>query len=99
MKAEYSPPNTFYSHVKALTDEHEMYQFIGKDGIHFKILTERLNLKYIWWNKEHNVIEIWGNHKYLKKARDCIHSKLKKFEIHQAEIRAKQYLTMFEMDI
>jgi len=48
MAGEYSPPNTFYSHVKGLSTNQDMFKFIGKQGAHFKFLTEKLGLEYIW---------------------------------------------------
>jgi hypothetical protein len=65
----YSPPNTFYTQVKGLPEKEDMFQFIGKNGAHFKYLTEKMGLDYIWWNSEKNIIEIWGKHQKLLRAR------------------------------
>ncbi len=81
-KMEYAPPNTFYSQTKGLEKNEDMYKFIGKSGVHFKCLTEKLGLDYIWWQKDTNVIELWGPHHKLKKARKTMEAKLNKFKIN-----------------
>ena len=59
---EYSPPVAHYAHFKV---DHlsvkGILRAIGKSGFRFKELTEKLNLKYLWWNKDINVIELWGS--------------------------------------
>lgn len=76
---EYSPPNTFYSQTYGLFENEDMYKFIGKNGTHFKYLTTKLGLDYIWWNKDTNVIEIWGPHSNLKFAKKIMNHKMKMF--------------------
>ena len=76
---DYTPPNTFYTQVYGLFDNEDMYKFIGKNGAHFKYLTTKLGLDYIWWKKETNVIEIWGPHQKLKYAKKIIEMKLKNY--------------------
>ena len=95
MNSNYSPPVTFYSHVKALPREEDMYKFLGKDGVHFKVLTNKLRLDYIWWNKEQNVIELWGAHKYLKRANKQMTLKLKAYIQEKYENEAIKYANMF----
>jgi ATP phosphoribosyltransferase regulatory subunit HisZ len=75
----YDPPNTFYSHVKGLEEQEDMFQFIGKNGSHFKFLTEKLKIKYIWWNKDSNIIELWGPHNKLANARKQMEEKMDKY--------------------
>lgn len=76
---DYSPPNTFYSQTYGLFENEDMYKFIGKNGSHFKYLTTKLGLEYIWWKKETNVIELWGSHYKLDKARKIMAQKLEEY--------------------
>ena len=76
---DYSPPNTFYSQTYGLFENEDMYKFIGKNGAHFKFLTTKLGLDYIWWNKDSNVIELWGHHYKLKYAKKIMDEKLSEF--------------------
>ena len=58
----YNPPIAHYTEVDA--SDLSITQFlkaIGKEGIHFKRLTERTGTEYIWWNQERNIIEVWGS--------------------------------------
>jgi len=79
---EYSPPNTFYSQTYGLFENEDMYKFIGKNGAHFKYLTTKLGVEYIWWNKNTNIIEIWGPHQKLKFAKKIIIDKLNQYRIN-----------------
>lgn len=65
----YNPPNTFYSQVAALSNKQDMFKFIGKNGCNFKKVTETLDIEYVWWDMNKNVIELWGPHKKLLRAR------------------------------
>ena len=73
---DYSPPNTFYTQTYGLFENEDMYKFIGKNGSHFKYLTTKLGVDYIWWSKETNVIELWGPHQRLKRAKTVMETKL-----------------------
>jgi len=76
---DYSPPNTFYTQIYGLFENEDMYRFIGKNGAHFKSLTEYLKVDYIWWNKDSNIIEIWGPHNRLTHCKNKIQGKMEKF--------------------
>ena len=76
---DYSPPNTFYAQTYGLFENQDMYKFIGKNGAHFKFLTTKLGLDYIWWNKDTNVIELWGSHYKLKYAKTIMEEKISEF--------------------
>ena len=76
---DYSPPNTFYSQTYGLFENQDMYKFIGKNGAHFKFLTTKLGLDYIWWNKDTNIIELWGPHHRLKYAKKIVDDKLNEY--------------------
>ena len=81
---DYSPPNTFYSQTYGLFENEDMYQFIGKDGVHFKSLTTVLGLDYIWWKKDTNIIELWGPNQKLKRAKRVMEEKLAKYMKNKA---------------
>ena len=76
---DYSPPNTFYSQTYGLFENEDMYKFIGKGGAHFKFLTTKLGIDYIWWKKETNIIELWGPHQKLEHAKNVMNEKLAEF--------------------
>ena len=38
----------------------QVFAFIGKTGKRFYWLTQKLGLDYLWYDKEREVIEIWG---------------------------------------
>jgi hypothetical protein len=57
----YTPPDSMYSHVAIPEScQHLVHMIMGKKGYHFKNITSISSAKYIWFNKEKNVIEIWG---------------------------------------
>lgn len=66
----YDPPDAHYAHIKVSEATVEtMLRMIGKEGCNFKRLTEKYNLKYLWWSKENGVVEIWGSHHAVANAR------------------------------
>lgn len=80
MTTEYNPPNMHYSQVKSiLYTEEDMFKFIGKEGKHFKALTQYLKINYIWWNKETNIIELWGPEKRLINAQKKMIQKMTEY--------------------
>ena len=83
MSTIYEPPNTFYSQTMGLFENEDMYKFIGKSGAHFKYLTTKLGLDYIWWKKDTNVIELWGPHYRLKRAKEVMNIKLGEYREKQ----------------
>lgn len=59
--APYNPPNAHYSQMDVSEyDEDRLFAFIGKTGKKFYWLTHRLELDYLWYDKDRKVIEIWG---------------------------------------
>lgn len=40
---------------------------IGKQGYYFNAITKASNASYIWYNKEEEVIEVWGKNDYIIK--------------------------------
>ena len=49
-----------------------MYKIVGKNGHHFKYLTAKLGIKYLWWDMKRNVVEVWGPHRKLIPASEEI---------------------------
>lgn len=82
----YTPPNTFYSQTKGLEDNEDMYKFIGKNGAHFKYLTEKLGLDYIWWQQETNTIELWGPHRRLQYAQKVMNKKMESYMDNKCQL-------------
>lgn len=70
--APYNPPNTFYRQINGIEDKDIMYKIVGKNGQHFKYLTEKLGIDYLWWDMNRNVIEVWGPNKKLISASEEI---------------------------
>lgn len=60
--APYDPPHdVHYSQFDVSGyDEQDVWRFCGQQGGRFYWLTRRLNLKYIWYDKNRKVIELWG---------------------------------------
>jgi hypothetical protein len=59
--APYQPPNAHYSQMDVSKyTEDEIFSFIGKTGKKFYWLTQKLGLDYLWYDKDRQVIEIWG---------------------------------------
>lgn len=63
IKNVYSPPSALGHYcypIPLFKKEVDMIsQVIGKDGYHFKRLTDLPGVSYIWYNKETFCIEVW----------------------------------------
>ena len=69
----YSPPVSHYRHFKIKPEWHDyIAKIIGKDGCHFIRITTRTGCKYIWYNEEKGIIELWGPHAVLMGAQKMI---------------------------
>lgn len=80
--APYAPPSAHYAHVRVdLYDEDMVLKFMGPRGRRFYKLTDKLKMYYIWWNKNLQIIEIWGPYSSFKNNSpvDVIHNELDKF--------------------
>ena len=67
---EYNPPaDAHYCEVDVveLIDK-EVFKMMGNGGSYFKTVTEQCKAKYIWWNKEKKVIEVWGSYGCMQKV-------------------------------
>lgn len=69
----YKQQDAHYCHVsvKEYSDD-VMDKVMGYKGAYFKAFTEVMKLKYVWWNKETQVIELWGQFKRMKEAREAM---------------------------
>lgn len=74
----YEQQDTYYRHISLdLVEEKNIWKIMGKDGKVFKAITMRSRCKYIWYNKEKGVIEIWGPHNNLMTADELIKERIK----------------------
>ena len=59
--APYAPPDAHYCQVDLKDADRDLVmRIIGREGVHFKRITEMAKVEYIWWSKDRNVVEIWG---------------------------------------
>lgn len=66
----YNPPIAHYCHVNVSNiDEQSILKVIGRNGHHFKRITETSGASYIWWNRYLGIIEIWGPHHAMTTAK------------------------------
>lgn len=76
--APYEEQDTYYRHMKMEKEEEKnIWKIMGKEGKVFKAITMRSRCKYIWYNKERGVIEIWGPHNNLMTAEELIKERIK----------------------
>lgn len=60
--APYDPPIAHYTQLDVSDySEEQILTLIGKGGKGFYNLTKKIGVEYIWWNRERNVVEIWGS--------------------------------------
>jgi len=79
----YNPPtNESYCQTNAFDNISDNLKLIGPKGHNFIRLTIKLDIKYLWWDKEKNIIEMWGGkqqiinaQKYMKKYLPRFHKR------------------------
>lgn len=77
--APYNPPIAHYCHVSVKhIDIDDILRAIGKDGFFFKNITHKCGANYIWWNKENQVIEIWGPYSCMVRTFDAVTKHIEK---------------------
>lgn len=78
--APYNPPvESHYSHISLSNEEgHSIFKLMGKNGNTFKRITEKSKANYIWYNKNLNIIEIWGPYHSMIPAQKMIKSNINK---------------------
>lgn len=74
----YNPPlGSNYCHLKLDDiDEAHIQQIMGVSGEWFKVFTQVSNLKYVWYNKEHKWIELWGRHDSIEYGMPILKSRI-----------------------
>mgnify|MGYP000904854102 CR=1 FL=1 len=77
----YSPPNTHMTLCSAKNFNKTMVgRFIGKNGSNLYKLTDKLKVKYIWFDIEKKQIEIWGPESKLVHAKKIIDEYIEQME-------------------
>ena len=69
-------PPTFYTHVKVNIPHELMKHVIGADGKWFKFVRDKSEVFNIWFNKERNIVEIWGPIANLMQAHYVIQNRI-----------------------
>ena len=73
----YTPPISHYSHISvANIDDAIINEIMGYKGAYFKTFTSTMKLKYVWWNKETNVIELWGSFDRMSAAHNVMQNRI-----------------------
>lgn len=60
-KFETPPFNCLYFKFNIPFEQGIIKRLIGKDGYYFKNITDKFKLRYVWYNKQTQDIEIWGS--------------------------------------
>lgn len=76
---EYNPPIAHYSQVN-VPNYIQVGLLVGKNGRHFKSITYESGCKYIWYDKERNVVELWGTPKSINTAEDILRHRFDSFK-------------------
>ena len=64
--APYIPQNAHYAHLDVCEyDSADLYAFVGHGGRRFYRMTRQLGLKYLWFNHDNKVIEVWGSYESM----------------------------------
>jgi len=73
----YTPPISHYSHINvANIDDAVLDDIMGYKGAYFKAFTSTMHLKYVWWNKETQVIELWGPFNRMSAAHEAMQTRI-----------------------
>ena len=76
---EYNPPVAYYSQVD-VPDFIQVGLLVGKNGRHFKKYTAQSGCQYIWYDKDRNVIELWGSEPSLIRAKEIFKTRFDNFK-------------------
>ena len=69
----YNPPVSHYSHIDVShVPPSIMEDIMGYKGAYFKAFTQAMKLKYVWWNKENNVVELWGPYEHMLESQSVM---------------------------
>lgn len=74
----YNPPLcSNYSHLKLdEIDKAHIDMIMGNKGQWFKVFTTISNLKYVWYDKKNNWIELWGRHDAIEYGMPILKSRI-----------------------
>ena len=89
----YEEQNTHYRHIRLKEEEEKnIWKIMGKEGKVFKAITSRSRCKYIWYNKENGVVEIWGPHENIMTADELVKERINKIttSINQEEKKEEE---------
>ena len=85
----YNPPiNEDYCEMEATISHDLMKHVIGAKGVHFIKITELSGMKYIWYDNQRNVIEIWGPQNNHNIAKQLLQNKI---DLVQEEFNKPSY--------
>ena len=90
--APYVPQNAHYAHLDVCEYPiDDLYAFVGRGGRRFYRLTRQLGLKYLWFNPDSKVIEVWGPFESLRDLDPVrvVREELQKF-VSQRSIRGPE---------
>ena len=91
----YEQQNTYYRHIRLNEkDTENIWKIMGKDGKVFKAITNKSRCKYIWYNKEDGIIEIWGPHNNLMTADELVKERIEKCNTNYEEDSKKDECDM-----
>ena len=107
--APYQPPiGTHYSQVELLAEEvKHIDRIMGKGGRWFKMFTQKNRLKYVWFNKERGVIELWGSHDSIERSLPIVERRINiimskvgvPHEIQDSELEVQQVVSSSQGEI
>ncbi len=60
-KDQFPPFDCHYFQFRIDFEDSIIKRLIGRDGYYFKNITQKFKLRYVWYDKEKNIIEIWGS--------------------------------------
>lgn len=85
----YNPPvNEDYCEMEATISHELMKHVIGLKGVNFIKITEFSGMKYIWYDNQRNVVEIWGPQIHHTIAKQLLQ---KKIDIVQEEFNRPSF--------
>ena len=89
----YNPPlEQSKSIIKLSTDIIPLiWKVIGKEGRVFKAITRKSDVKYIWYEKSTESIEIWGNKLNLMKAEILISERINSLLKDNSNIKKRKF--------
>lgn len=73
----YKQQDAHYCHVSVKDYPDDVLEKVmGYKGAYFKAFTEVMKLKYVWWNKDTKVIELWGKFNRMRESREAMEHRI-----------------------